>query len=200
MRSSIAVAGLLLSIPAGAAELYRLDSDNTHVSLDVRLFGVPWVSAHFEDISGELTPGPRAIPAPNSAQASARVDVTIRTASLKCDSARWTARLLSSAWFDSERYPQIVYRSERVAFAGDGRAVVSGTLTLHGQTRRLTLNVNHWRCSYRPGPADSCSFEAHGLLRRSDYDLPHGILEGGDEVEIVIQGIDARPQSPRTAG
>ena len=185
---------------AGAAELYRLDSDNTHVSLDVRLFGVPWVSARFEDISGELVPGPQAVPARNTADAAGRVEVTIRTASLKCDSARWNARLLSSVWFDAERFPEIVYRSEHIAFEGDGRAVVSGKLTLHGRTRSLTLNVNDWRCSSRPGPADSCSFEAHGRLRRSDYDLPHGILEGGDEVEIAIQGTDARPQGLRTAG
>lgn len=200
MRPSLVAAVLLISMPAGAAELYRLDSDNTRVSLDVRLFGVPWVSARFENISGELVPGSGAVPGPKAADAAGRVDVTIRTASLKCDSVRWNARLLSAAWFDAARFPEIVYRSEHIAFEGDGRAVVSGSLTLHGQTRSLTLDVNHWRCASRPGPADSCSFEAHGRLRRSDYDLPHGLLEGGDEVEIAIQGIDARPQGLGAAG
>jgi polyisoprenoid-binding protein YceI len=194
---------LLMVLPCAsvqAADIYRLDSDNTHVSLDVRVFGLPWVSARFEEISGELAPGRAVKPGSRNAAPAGRVDVTIRTASLKCESTRWNARLLSAAWFDAERFPQIVYRSERVDVDADGRATVSGHLTLHGQTRELVLLVNRWDCPDGGGPEDTCSFAAHGRLRRSDYDLPHGLLDGGDEVEISIEGVNAVPEMQRTAG
>jgi polyisoprenoid-binding protein YceI len=183
-----------------AADLYRLDSGNTHVSLDVRIFGVPWISARFEDISGELVPGTSAKPGNPSAASTGRVDVTIRTASLRCESTRWNARLLSPAWFDAVRYPQIVFRSDHVDVDADGRAVVSGHLTMHGYTRDLVLLVNRWNCPDDASPRDTCSFDAHGRLRRSDYDLPHGLFEGGDEVEISIEGVNAGPQAQRSAG
>jgi polyisoprenoid-binding protein YceI len=186
----------LLAPPLCAADLYRLDSRNTHVSLDVRLFGVRWISARFEQLTGELAPGPR----PDSGGSpKGRVDVTIQTASLRCDSARWNARLLSAAWFDPDRYPQIVYRSDRIDFDAEGGAMVSGHLTLHGQTRALTLLVNRWICGNHSGTGDSCSFDAHGRLQRSDYGLPHGLFEGGDEVEISIEGVAAGPKAVQSS-
>ena len=194
---------ILLVLPAASAmgaDLYRLDSGNTHVSLGVRIFGLPWISARFEDISGELAPGRSLMPGQLSSDPKARVDVTIRTASLRCESAHWNARLLSPAWFDAERYPQIVYRSDYIAFEGDGRAVVSGHLTLHGHTRELALSVNRWNCPAGAGALDSCSFAAYGKLRRSDYDLPHGLFDGGDAVEISIEGENAAPQTQRSTG
>jgi len=189
---------VLPAVSARAAELYRLDSGNTHVSLGVRLFGLPWISARFEELSGELVPGPSGKPGNATADPAGRVEVTIRTASLKCESTRWNARLLSPAWFDAERYPEIVYLSDRIDIGVDGRAVVSGHLTLHGHTHYLALLVNRWGCPDGALPKDTCSFEAHGRLRRSDYDLPHGLLDGGDEVELTIAGDNAVPQTQRS--
>lgn len=199
-RSLLLLLMVLPGMPVRAADVYRLDSGNTHVSLGVRIFGLPWITARFEDLSGELAPGPSAKSGNATATPAGRVDVTIQTASLKCDSTRWNARLLSAAWFDAQRYPQIVYRSDRIDVDGDGRAVVSGHLTLHGHTRNLALLVNRWLCPDGDSPKDTCSFDAHGRLRRSDYDLPHGLFDGGDEVEITIAGVDAAPQLQRNAG
>jgi polyisoprenoid-binding protein YceI len=189
---------LFAAWPVSGAESYRLDSANTHVSLNVRLFGVPWVSARFDELNGELVPGRRAGSAGDDA-AQGRVDVTIRAASLKCESPRWNARLLSPAWFDVEQFPQIVYRSKAIEFDAAGVAVVRGQLSLHGQTHDFALAVNRWSCPSGPGARDTCSFDARGLLRRSDYDLPHGLFEGGDEGEINIEGISATSQPLRTA-
>ena len=138
------------------------------------------MSARFNDLSGELVPERRPQPS--------RVDVTISTASLTCESPHWNARLLSPVWFDAQQYPQIVYHSERIRFDGEGGGTVSGRLTLHGQTHALDLTVSRWDCANQPGAADTCSFDAEGRIRRSDFGLPHGILEGGDEVIIAIRG------------
>jgi polyisoprenoid-binding protein YceI len=166
--------------PAPAADLYRLTSDNTRITLAVRTLGFTWLSARFNDLSGELVPEGRARPS--------RVDVTISTASLICESPQWNARLISPVWFDAQQYPQIVYHSERIRFDGEGGGTVSGRLTLHGQTHAFELKVNRWDCANQPGAVDTCSFDAEGRIRRSDFGLPHGILEGGDEVVIDIRG------------
>jgi polyisoprenoid-binding protein YceI len=169
-----------MSTHARAADLYRLTSDNTSITLSVRTLGLTWLSAHFNDLSGDLVPERSAL--------ASRVDVTIQTASLTCDSARWNARLLSPVWFDAQHYPQIMYHSEQVHFDREGGATVTGQLTLHGQTHAFELTVNRWLCTDQPGASDTCSFDAEGRIRRSEFGLPHGLLEGGDEVIIEIRG------------
>jgi polyisoprenoid-binding protein YceI len=197
---STAAVGFWLLVPlfalrAQGAELYRLDSANTRVSVDVRLFGLPWVSAHFEDLSGDFVPDGRTQPS--------RVDVTVRTASLECDNSWWNARLLSAEWFDAQRYPRIIYHSDRIEFDARGGAVVTGQLTLHGVTRKVELIVNRWTCSNGVGADDTCSFDAHTRIKRSEYGLPHGFWDGGDVVDIHIHGVGAdavlSPSDSKTA-
>ena len=77
----------LIVLRTQAAELYRLDAGNTKVSLDVRLFGLPWLSVHFGDVSGEFVP--------DRQPSASRMDVTVLTASLACENPQWNARLLS---------------------------------------------------------------------------------------------------------
>jgi polyisoprenoid-binding protein YceI len=176
----LSLGAMPLPAPVLAADLYRLSSDNTRIYFSVRTLGLTWLSAHFNDLSGELVPAGRAQPS--------RVDVLISTASLTCESARWNARLLSPVWFDARQFPQIAYHSGMVRFDGQGGGTVSGLLTLHGQTHPFDLSVSRWDCASRPGAADTCSFDAEGRIRRSDFGLPHGIFEGGDEVVIDIRG------------
>jgi polyisoprenoid-binding protein YceI len=166
--------------PVSAAR-YRLDAGNTRVAIDVRILGLPWLSAYFGDFSGELVA--------DDGRTDSGVAVSLRTASLRCANARWNARLLSPEWFDAERYPQITFQSTRIHFDGRGGAVVSGPLSLHGRIRQFEFTVRRWGCPSEPSGAASCRFEAHGRMRRSDFGLPHGLREGGDEVEISIEGV-----------
>ena len=181
----------LFALRAHGAEVYRLDSANTQVSVDVRLFSLPWVSARFEDLSGDFVPDRRTL--------ASRVDVTVRTASLDCKNSWWNARLLSAEWFDAQRYPRITYRSDRIQYDGRGGAIVSGRLTLHGVTRSVDLIVSQLTCSDGVGADDTCSFDAHARIERSVYGLPHGFWDGGDEVDIVIRGVRADASRLQTA-
>jgi polyisoprenoid-binding protein YceI len=176
---------LLMPAHAPAADLYRLTSDNTRITFTVRLLGLTLLSAHFGEFSGDLVPDRRVPPS--------RVDVSIRTASLTCENPRWNEQLLSPVWFDAQHYPQISYHSEQVRFDSARGGTVSGQLTLHGQTHAFELTVKQWLCTNQSGAADTCSFDAEGRIRRSDFGLPHGILEGGDEVIIEIRGEAVRP-------
>jgi polyisoprenoid-binding protein YceI len=180
----------LITLPAQAAELYRLDSANTRVSVNVRLFGLPWVSAHFDELSGDFIP--------DRQTAASRVDVTVRTASLDCENSWWNAKLLSTEWFDAPRYPQITYHSDHIRYDDHGGAVVSGQLTLHGVTRSVALIINRWYCSNAVGADDTCSFDAHTRIKRSDYGLPHHFWDG-DEVDIFIRGVRAQAVAPQNA-
>lgn len=166
---------LLAACRSEATESYRLDSTNTRVGFTVQHFGFEWIDAHFGDMSGEFVldrTGP-----------ASQVDVTVAIASLDCHDPRWSARLRSAEWLDAQRFPQMTYHSTRIELA-DQRAVASGNLTLHGVTRTVVLTVTLLDCL----AGSPCRFAAHGRIRRSEFGLPHGLLTGGDQVEISISG------------
>lgn len=49
--------------------------------------------------------------------------------------------MLGPKVLDSEKYPEIRFRSVSIGEAGEGKWIVRGDLTLHGQTHQLKLDV-----------------------------------------------------------
>lgn len=171
----------LLALSAQAADAYRLDPEHTRVSFDVRRFGIPWIGAHFRELAGAFVvdrSGP-----------DSRIDVTVRTNSITGLEPMWDTLLRSQDWLDTQRFPEMIYRSTHIAFGEDGGAVAEGELTLHGVTRPVTLSVRQLDCPDGPAdPGQACAFAAYANIRRSDFGLPHGFWLAGDGVEISVRG------------
>ena len=170
------------------ADMYCLDPINTRISFNIQHFGVLWVSARFPDFSGGFVR--------DRFGSASRVDVSVQMASVACDDPRWNARLRSADWLDVQRYPQMSFHSSHVDFDGDGRALASGELTLHGVTRMVGLEISGLTCSEAAAAGQSCSFSAHARIKRSDYGIAHGFWIGGDLVDIAISGVGIRGDAP----
>ncbi|HWY23676.1 MAG TPA: YceI family protein [Nevskia sp.] len=178
----------LLALDARAAEAYRIEPEQTRVSFDVRRYGVRWIDARFRQVEGSFIV--------DRAGTGNLIDVSVRTDSLEGLDAGWNRRLRSSEWLDTQRFPQMRFRSTHVEFKQDGSAVAVGQLTLHGVSRPVLLDISRLDC---PAPRQSCGFAAHTKIRRSDFDLPHGFWVAGDAVEISIAGVASRRDSRLTA-
>jgi polyisoprenoid-binding protein YceI len=164
---------LLAACKTQAAESYRLNATNSRVAFTVQHLGFEWISARFNDISGEFVLdrlGPMS-----------RVDVTVAIASLDSSDPLWNERLQSAEWLDAQHYPHMTYHSTRIEL-DDQRAVANGDLTLHGVTRPVVMTVTLINCS----TDGQCRFVAHGRIKRSEFGLPHGLRTGGDQVDISI--------------
>ena len=101
------------------------------------------------------------------------------------------AHLRSEDFFDAAKYPELVFRSTGIKKVGDGYTI-DGELTMHGQTRPVTLDaeiggvVPDMRGGRRAG------FSASAKISRKDWGLTwNGALESGgvlvgDEVKITM--------------
>lgn len=175
---------LLGLMSARAADIYSLDPGATRVGFAIERFGLHWVSAHFRQFDGDFE---------FDRQGSAsRVEVAVQTQSIDCGDSHWNPRLRSPEWLDVQRFPLMTYRSRRIEFQGDDRAVASGELTLHGVTHPIVLSVERLDCPAQSIAGPVCRFVAQARVKRSDYGLPHGFWTGGDEVEISIDGVGTR--------
>jgi polyisoprenoid-binding protein YceI len=96
--------------------------------------------------------------------------------------------VLGPEFFDTERHPEITFRSTAVRLADDGRAEVDGELTIRGVTRPVTASGH-----YAP-PRPSSFGEVAGLQlqtsfdrREFGFDWQMGLPGGGDAVGWDVQ-------------
>jgi polyisoprenoid-binding protein YceI len=181
MRPWIVLAGLLPLIGAQGARAHHLHPGNTQISFQIEQLGLHWFSAAFHELSGDFSLA-------SDAQGG-RLAVVVRTASLDSRSAYWDERLRSAQCLDTARYPEMSYSSTRIVLEGPTSASVEGQLTLHGVTRPLEFRITDIDCPQAPpGAARPCRFVGRATLKRSDFGIPHGFWEGGDQVQIVVRG------------
>jgi polyisoprenoid-binding protein YceI len=133
VRRPIVLAGLLALWQAPGAPAYHLDSSNTRISFEIERLGLRWFSVDFHDLTGDFALGPDG--------QGASLTVVVRTDSIDARSPYWNERLRSAQWLDTERFPEMIFRSTGFSFDGAAHATLQGELTLHGVTRQLALSI-----------------------------------------------------------
>jgi len=106
---------------------------------------------------------------------------------------------------DTVKFPQIVFKSERIRMTGAKSMEISGTLTLHGVTRPLVLSAT-FNGGY-PGlpnmdPHARIGFSAHGSFKRSDFGMTFGIPAPGTTMgvgDLIDYSIEAEFTGPALA-
>lgn len=107
-----------------------------------------------------------------------------------------------SQFLDTAKFPQIVFKSERVRMTGARSMEISGTLTLHGVTRPMVLTAT-FNGSY-PGmpkmdPHARAGFSAHGSFKRSDFGMTYGLPAPGTTMgvgDLIDFSIEAEFSGP----
>jgi polyisoprenoid-binding protein YceI len=122
--------------------------------------------------------------------------------------AGFLAELAGPGFLDAGKYPQMSFRSTKIAPTGADSADVTGDLTLHGVTRPVTLKVvyNGGYPGMSLDPHARVGFSAHGALNRSDFGIGGGLPPAGstfgvgDRVDIAIETEMKEPASTPAAG
>jgi polyisoprenoid-binding protein YceI len=174
---------LVLNLSAAiAAEQYVLDPAHSQLTFSVRQY-VSVVTGRFRDFSGTVVF--------DSAQPErSKVEATILVKSIDTGIGARDHHLLAADFFDAEKYPTITFKSNSVQLTNERVAEVRGDLTMHGQTRPVTIQVE------LPSPAknnrDTLSWKVTGLLNRSEFGLKwNPVIEAtsgiSDEIEIRMR-------------
>lgn len=136
-RTTVAsILSLALVATAAAAERYEIEKGRSQL-----VFSVPYVHGvlgealgEFEDLAAEVVYD---VDDPGLSQ----VVVRVRTASVKTQFEARDVDLRSDKFFASERYPEAVFRSQRIERGSDGFHV-DGSLELRGHTRPVAIRFN----------------------------------------------------------
>ncbi len=182
MRTAItlATALLVLTAPALAAQ-YEIDPHHTYVAFEIGHFGTSTNRAQFEKASGSI--------GFDRAAKSGKVDVRVDTRSLHSGSAEFAQHLQSADLFNTAKYPEMRFVSDRFEFDGDRVAKVHGQLTLLGKTAPLVLSAKQFNCYQSPMlKAEVCGGDFEGSMDRTQWGMDYLVAMGMPKtVRLVVQ-------------
>lgn len=179
--AALAVIAGLLAPPRAGAEPYVIDRSHAFITFTADHLGFSTVHGQFRDFDAEIDFDPGNVEA-------TRVRFTIRTASVETYSKARDDQLRSSAFFDSARYPEMVFRSTGVRPTGTDTAEITGTLTIRDVTREITLQSKLNRLGPSPFFPDItvAGFTITGLIDRTLWGMTFGAPAIGAEIPIRI--------------
>jgi polyisoprenoid-binding protein YceI len=166
MRAAVLCASLALfcaaSVRAEDTERWALNRDASQVGFRVRLFALLPLSGWFGDLHGGIDVDRKA--------GTARVEATVRAASVimpNPDHAQWVR---STEFFDAEHYPEIEFRSVAFPLAtlADG-GEIDGSLWLRGQSRAVRFEVEPVACAL--DDLAHCVVDVRGAIRRAEFGM-----------------------------
>jgi len=153
--------------------------------------GFSTYTTRFSRFDADLTLDPRNLSA-------SKVETTIDASSFEMDAAPQMCLdiMKGPKMLDTAKFPQIVFKSEKIRMTGAKSMEIFGTLTLHGVTRPTVLVA-----TYNGGyagmpdmePQARVGFSAHGSFKRSDFGIAFGVpapgttLGVGDLIDFSIE-------------
>lgn len=165
---------------AQAAETYTLDPGHSYVLWRISHFG-------FSNPSGKWYANGTVLLDEKKPQNS-KVNVTIDTATINTGILELDKHLKSKDFFDVEQFPTATFVSNKVEIIGKDHAKVFGTLTLHGVSKPIVLNVKLNKLGMNPiSNKITAGFSATTTLKRSEFGIKAYLPNLGDDVKIDIE-------------
>jgi polyisoprenoid-binding protein YceI len=174
----------LAALPLFAADAFNIDKAHSSAEFKIRHM-VGNVTGKFNDFAGVVN-----IDKANPAASS--VEFTIQASSIDTGNANRDQDLRSANFFEVEKYPTITFKSEKIAAKGKDSYDVTGDLTMHGVTKKVTLPVEFLGFVKDPWGNDRGGFEISTTLNRKDFNLvwnkalDQGGMLLGDDVKVNV--------------
>jgi len=184
--SAIAAAALVPLSQAQAAD-YQIDTEGQHafVQFKINHLGFSYILGSFEEFDGQFSYDPEDLDA-SSAEIEVQVD------SLNSNHAERDRHILSEDFLNASEHPTATFTSTGFESNGDDEGVLTGDLTLHGETQEIEMPVKLMGEGDDPWGNYRAGFEGSTTLTLSDYgidmsDFPEAMHEL--ELYVTFEGI-----------
>jgi polyisoprenoid-binding protein YceI len=164
--------------PPAEARTFEVDGVHSTALFRVMHLGVSYAYGRFGKLGGEIVL--------SEDEGGSSVRIEIDTASVDTGSEKRDDHLRSPDFFSATEFPTLSFESSSVKAAGEDRYAVTGTLTLHGVSKEVRVDVV--KTGEGKGMRDSTliGFETTFEILRSDYGMDFMVPNVGDEVRITL--------------
>jgi polyisoprenoid-binding protein YceI len=159
------------------ANTYDLNKDHSRIRFSIGHFFVSSTEGQFTSFDGKMNFD---LGAPERGKAI----IHIASGSISTGNGARDDHLRTADFLDAAKYPATTFESASLVRLSDTAGKMTGTLSLHGVTRPITLNVTLLTPDLN---ADRLDFSADTVLKRSDYGMTNypGVI--GDDVTLTIE-------------
>ena len=176
---STATAPVGVTIPAGT---WTVDPIHSTIGFEVKHFGISTFRGRFTGYEGTIVTGEGTLE---------RVEGSVQVDSVDVRDEQLAGHLQSEDFFDAANHPAIGFRSTAVRRVED-RFELDGELTIRGETRPVTLDVEIDGAGDDPYGGQRVSLAGKGEINRFDYGVPfnaktpNGALVAGEKVRLAL--------------
>lgn len=196
-RTLVSAVTLAFALPALAlAEpvTYKVDADHSGVNFSIRHF-VTNTPGRFKDFDGTIVHD-------KDNPAGSKVEFTVQAASIDTANDDRDKHLRSADFFDVEKFPTLSFTSTQVKAQDKDTLEVTGDLTIHGVTKRVTIPVDFLGTVKTPN-GEKAGFETTFTVNRKDYGIVwNRVMDAGpvlsEDVKVTIS-VESDRQQPAAA-
>ena len=169
--------------PATVTESWTIDKAHSSAEFKVRHF--------MANVTGRFKTFDAVINLDRTRPANSSVEFTIDVASIDTGNTNRDDHLKTADFFDAAKYPTITFKSVSIKERAKDVYDVTGDLTMHGVTKRVTLPVTFLGFARHPR-GEKAGFEIETTIDRKDYGivwnraLDEGGVMLGDNVKVSI--------------
>lgn len=164
-------------------EAYTFDPLQTSVTWSVSHYGFSFVTGKFTHINGQLSLNPNWPPA---SKIKAVIDLSKHSTGIE----NLDSKLNTADFFNIRNFSEAVFSSTKIKVVDKdkGKYKLEGTLEFNGFTKPVTLDVTMNKAGIQPQTSQkTVGFTATGTLLRTEFGMPFGLPDIGNEVKIEIQ-------------
>jgi len=171
--------------PVAAPTQFEIDGVHSSVIFRIQHSGVSYFHGRFNSIQGLIT-----VDAEKPEASS--VELTIAAESVDTNNGKRDDHIRSPDFLNASEFPEIQFKSDSVKALGDKTFEIAGKLTLHGETKPVTVKAEQTGLAKNPrGEGQITGFETTFTVKRSDFGMDQMLDSLGDEVRLTV-AVEAR--------
>ena len=170
-----------VDLTAAAAGAYGLDKGHGYITFTYSHQGYSHPFLRWRNWDADLDWDPE-----NPENSS--VSVVIDAASIDTGVEAFDDHMKSADLFDVAEFPEISFASKGLDRTGPNTGVMTGDLTIKGETRPVSIDVTINKAGYdQRGERHKLGFSGRTKVLRSDFGVDLAVPFVGDEVDIIIE-------------
>jgi polyisoprenoid-binding protein YceI len=171
----------LLSFTVVEQFSYTVDASHSRLGFTIKHMGISDFNGNFGKFETKITTS-------KADFSDAVIELSADVNTINTGNEMRDGHLKGADFFETEKFPTLTFKSTSFKLIEGKNYKIEGDLTLHGITKKVTLNAMHYGIVENPQSKKTVAgFKVTGVVKRSEFGIGAGFPAPGlsDEVNLI---------------